>query len=194
MRIGIYGGTFDPIHVGHLITAEYARELLALDQLHFVVAAVPPHKTGLPITPAEDRFEMVRRAVASNPHFLPSDVEIRRGGRSFTVDTLRELRQSLGVTREELVFLMGQDSLADFATWRQPERILELATVVAFRRPNVPLDGVPEVFLQRIRLLETPLIEISATEIRRRVREGRSIRYLVPDEVAEYIRQRGLYR
>ena len=193
MRVGVYGGTFDPIHVGHLIIGELAREALELDRLLFVVAKRPPHKVTEAITPAEVRLEMVRLATHDNPFFEPSDIEIRRGGISYTVDTLQALTDELGTTREELFFLMGADSLVDFPNWRRPERILELATVVALRRPGVDLSDVDPEYLRRVRLLPTPLLEISATNIRQRVSRGCSIRYLVPDAVVDYIRTHGLY-
>jgi nicotinate-nucleotide adenylyltransferase len=194
VRLGLYGGTFDPIHMGHLITAEMAREILALDKVMFVVACSPPHKQDSVITEPAHRLAMARLAVASNPHFEVSDLEIRRGGISYTVETLAAVRDLYGLSQEDLVFLMGQDSLADLPNWREPERILSLATVVVFRRPGVSLNAVPSHFLSAARMLDTPLIEISATDVRRRVREGRSIRYLVPDAVAEYIARHKLYR
>ncbi|MDZ7372538.1 MAG: nicotinate-nucleotide adenylyltransferase [candidate division KSB1 bacterium] len=194
MKLGLYGGTFDPIHLGHLITAEFAREALGLQKVLFVVAAQPPHKQSTVATPAHHRLEMVRRALSSNPHFEASDLEIRRGGISYTVETLEFVRRRWNLQRDELFFLMGQDSLADLRNWREPERILSLATVVVFRRSHTPLHDVPPSYLAAVRILETPLIEISATDIRNRVRQGRSIRYLVPDAVAEYIERHGLYR
>ncbi len=193
MRVGVYGGTFDPIHVGHLIIGELAREALELDRLLFVVAKRPPHKVSEVITPAKFRLEMVRLATLDNPFFEPSDIEIRRGGVSYTVDTLQALSEELDLARERLFFLMGADSLVDFPSWRQPDRILELATVVALRRPGVDLSDVDPEYLRRVRLLPTPLIEISATNIRQRVSRGCSIRYLVPEPVIDYIREHKLY-
>ncbi|NOZ55194.1 MAG: nicotinate-nucleotide adenylyltransferase [Calditrichaeota bacterium] len=193
MRVGVYGGTFDPIHVGHLIIGELAREALELDRLLFVVAKRPPHKVSESITPAEFRLEMVRLATLDNPFFEPSDIEIRRGGVSYTVETLQALSDELELPRENLFFLMGADSLVDFPNWRQPDRILELATVVALRRPGVDLSDVDPEYLRRVRLLPTPLLEISATNIRQRVSRGCSIRYLVPEPVVQYIREHKLY-
>ena len=187
MRIGLYGGTFDPPHVGHLIVASQAFEALELDRLDFVPSAVPPHKRGRVGAPAEDRLEMVRLAVAGDPRFGVEDVELRREGASYTVDTLRVLRER--DPECELVFLVGVDQVREFHTWREPDEVARLARLAVLSRGGEQIGeiGLP---LQRV---DVTRIDLSSTEIRRRVREGKSIQYLVADAVREKIRRDGLY-
>jgi nicotinate-nucleotide adenylyltransferase len=199
MRLGIFGGSFDPVHYGHLILAEQCREQCRLDEVWFVPAASPPHKPGLTLAPEAARVEMLQFALAGNPDFRISRVELDRGGVSYSVQTLQQLHDE--DPSRELFFLIGADSLRDFPTWREPERIAELATLVAVNRGfTAPADldtwlkRLPEPIRTRMQLVEMPPIGISATEIRRRVAEGRSIRYLVPRAVEVYIAEKGLYR
>ncbi len=197
-RIGVFGGTFDPIHLGHLIVAEVAREALGLDSVIFVPAGEPWHRGGAPAGAAAARLEMTRLATADNPHFSVSTVDLDRSGPTYTVETLRILQEQNPAAR--LVFLLGADALAQIGIWREPARIPELADVVALTRPGAPpidpasLESVVPGAVQKIGSLETPLIGISATEIRRRVKAGLSIHYLVVPAVERYIRERGLYR
>ncbi|MEZ5065501.1 MAG: nicotinate-nucleotide adenylyltransferase [bacterium] len=189
-RLGIFGGTFDPIHLGHLIVAELARCLLRLDRVLFVPARIPPHK-GPVATEPEHRFRMTCLATEGNPHFAVSDLELRREGPSYTVDTLRTLRAE-SPEGTDTYLLMGADSARDLETWKDSDILLEEATVVVADRRG---DGeIPARVRERATLLSTPLIEISSSDIRRRVRDGRTIRYLVADSVESYIRSEGLYR
>jgi len=190
--IGIYGGTFDPVHNAHLLLAECAREELGLDVLLFIPANIPPHKTwGRRITPAHCRLEMLRLATASNPHFSVSTHEIDNRGVSYTLDTLRWLRQ--GHPDSALTLLIGGDAARDFHTWREPEEIAGLASIAVVDRPGIylPDEILPGVGFHRV---SAPLIDISSTDIRERVAAGRSIRYRTHDRVIEYIYENGLYR
>lgn len=195
MRLGILGGTFDPPHIGHLILGECAREQLELDRVLFIPAAVQWRKAGRAISDAQHRLEMVRLAIADNPAFHLSTIEIDRGGPSYTADTLEEL--SVRHPEASLHFIVGQDALEDLPNWRRPQRILQLAWIAVAARDGVPgpereappLPGLRERLLR----IDMPLIEVSATGIRERVGYGRSIRYLVPPAVEAYIRQHGLY-
>ena len=198
MRIGILGGTFDPIHYGHLILAEEAWACLELERVLFVPAREPPHKLRQPNSPAADRLEMVRLSVASNPHFDVSDIELARPGPSYTVDTLALLQEALG-PQAELYFLMGLDSLANLPTWHDPAGIVARARLVVARRPGYEadlerLEGVLPGITARTHFLALPEIGIASHDLRRRVREGLPIRYQLPEAVEEYIYARGLYR
>jgi nicotinate-nucleotide adenylyltransferase len=190
MKLGILGGTFNPPHVGHLIVAEYARQKLALAKILFIPAGISPHKRGERIPDSHHRMEMLRLAIAGNPSFEPSDIEIKRGGVSYTVDTLAELRAER--PNEALVLLIGLDNLADFHTWREPEKILQSAQVVVMTRPGVNVDALHR-YGSKVAVCEVPEIGISSSDIRDRVARGESIRYLVPDGVREYIVSQGLY-
>ncbi|MCS6845784.1 MAG: nicotinate-nucleotide adenylyltransferase [Caldilineales bacterium] len=198
MRLGVLGGTFDPIHLGHLILAEEARDRLRLDRVLLAPAADPPHKDGRRVSPAEHRVRMVALAVADNPHLVLSRVDVDRPGPHFTLDMVRLLLAEHGPDTE-LFFLMGQDSLVDLPTWHRPRELMALCRLVAFSRPDVPLDwealeaALPGVREQVI-LLPMPLLQISGTDLRQRVREGRTIRYQVPAAVEAYILAQGLYR
>jgi nicotinate-nucleotide adenylyltransferase len=190
--IGIFGGTFDPVHTAHLLLAESAREELALDALIFMPANIPPHKIdGRAITPADCRVEMLRIAIADNPCFSLSTYEIDCRGVSYTVETLKWLRAER--PGAELTLLIGGDAARDFGTWRQPEEIARLARLAVWERPGIPLP--PEVLPGvGYHTLSAPLVEISSTDIRERVARGRSIRYRTPRPVIDYINQHGLYR
>lgn len=198
VRLGIYGGTFDPIHIGHLILAESCREACRLDEVWFVPAADPPHKPDCPITPSHLRRQMVERAIADHPQFRVCDLELQRGGTSFTVDTLRELTKRHPTA--ELLLLIGADSLFDFATWKEPREILNLATLVAVNRGDQPTQTsesppapLPADFFDRVRHVQMPGIDVSATRLRENVRQGKSIRYLTPRPVEDLILAEGLY-
>lgn len=197
LRIGLMGGTFDPIHFGHLILAEQAWEKYNLDKILFVTAADPPHKAGRDVTDARHRFEMTRLAVEDNDHFEISTVELDRSGPSYTVDTIRQI---LGLYGEGtcVYLLVGADEARAFSTWRDPYIIKDLATVVVANRPGCPVTGalnaLPADLADGIEPLSMPGVDISSTDLRERVRLGRSIRYLVPDSVKEYIMSTNLYR
>jgi nicotinate-nucleotide adenylyltransferase len=189
-RLGIFGGTFDPVHVGHLILAQEALEQLDLDRLWFLPASRPAHKRARAITPVSHRIAMLRHAVRGNPRFTISRIEADQDGPSFTVTTLERLART---ERADLYFLMGQDSLEEFRTWREPDRILALARlVVAPRGERAPrLDAATR---RRVVFLDQPRIGIASSDIRRRLRRGAAVRYWVPDPVLSYIRRHGLYR
>ena len=199
MKLGILGGTFDPIHMGHLIIAEEAREQLNLDEVLFIPTGNPWMKTGTVITPAVHRLSMVKLAIRANPHFKASSMEIDRPGETYTIDTLTDLRAK-SKSPAEIFFIVGMDSLKSFHRWKEPQKILELCTVVAVSRPGYAdvnrreIESVSKELAGRVRFLEGDLIEISGTDIRRRVAQGRSIRYRVPREVEEYISKHHLYQ
>ncbi len=191
MNIGIFGGTFDPPHVGHLIVCEHAREELGLDKILFIPSAISPHKQHHQLVNPEARLEMVRLATFGQDFFEPCDVEVHRGGVSYTVDTLDQLRQTY--PNEKFTLLLGFDNLVEFGTWKSPERILQLATVAAMTRPGVDPDGVADDLCGKFTLCRVPGIGISSSEIRDRVKHGKSIHYLVPKPVESYIYYRKLY-
>lgn len=198
MRVGVLGGTFDPIHIGHLVAAEEARVCLDLEKVAFVPANLPPHKLHLSVTATEHRLRMVQLAISDNPCFVLSRVDVDRFGPSFTVDTIELLRDEYG-PNGELYFIMGADSLADLLTWHRPERLIRLCRIVALTRPGyrADLDELNRLLpgaIARVQLLEMPLLEISSTDLQRRVQMGLSIKYLVPPAVEAYIRQHGLYQ
>jgi nicotinate-nucleotide adenylyltransferase len=191
MRLGVFGGTFDPVHMVHLVLAEQCREQARLDRVLFVPAARPPHKRDVALSPFARRVEMLQLAVSGHPVFQISEIEKDRPGPSFTADTLRALRQQY--PDDELFLLIGSDSLRDLPTWYEPEQIAELATLLVVLRPSVPLPGdLPKPF--RAQTVEMPLLEISSRDLRQRVREGRTIRYFVPRAVECYIETHGLYK
>lgn len=189
-RIGVFGGTFDPPHVGHLVAAVDARQVLDLDVVLLMVANVPWQKAASRnISGAEDRLAMTRAAVSDTEGIEVSDLEVRRGGPSFTADTLVELRR--GEPEAELFVILGNDAAAGFATWERHEEVAAAAHLVVVDRPGspTPADGP-----YRWTRVDIPELEVSSTEIRQRVATGRSIRYLVPDGVAPVVAERGLYR
>jgi len=190
-RIGILGGSFNPPHIGHLIIAEVARQKLRLEKVVFVPAYVPPHKKGEHAATASDRFRMTKLAVRMNPHFSVSDLEIRRRGISYTVDTVRSFKRRYPAS--ELFLIIGGDSLRQFWTWRSPQEILSLASLAVYSRHSD--GGHPRTKShKRIYHINGPLLEISSTEIRNRIGKDRSIQYLVPDRVRAFITRRKLYR
>ena len=201
MRIGLLGGTFDPVHLGHLLTAESCREQLSLDEVWFVPAAVSPHKQSQSASPSAARVEMLKLAIGGHPTFRVNEIELARGGVSYTVDTLETIRNQR--PDDELFLLLGGDSLADLPTWREPRRICELAVPATVGRPGSPLPNYSLVaeLVEPARLaeierhhVEMPLIGISSRDLRKRVAAGRSIRYQVPRAVEQYIAATGLYR
>lgn len=197
LRVGLLGGSFDPVHIGHLILAEEARDQLHLSRVYFVPAADPPHKRDRRLAPVEHRIRMVQEAILSNPFFAVSRVDVDRPGPHYTLDTLRLVRRQLP-PEAELFFLMGFDSLRDLPTWHEPGQLLATSHLVALTRHDVPIDWValenklPGV-RERVTLLDMPELEIASHELRARVASGRSIRYLTPDPVVDYIHSQGLY-
>ena len=198
MKVGIMGGTFDPIHIAHLIIGEEARTRLALDRVIFIPAGEPWMKPGHTVSAAAQRAEMVRLAISSNPAFSLSLNETERPGPTYTVDTLEQLLGELGYDTQ-LFLLLGWDSVAEMASWKAPYRISKMATVVAFPRPRFSkpeitvLERAMPGIADRIVFLDTPYLEISSTDIRTRIAEGGSVRYMVPDAVVQYITENKLY-
>jgi nicotinate-nucleotide adenylyltransferase len=196
LRLGVLGGTFDPVHVGHLLLAEGAREQLGLEQVLFVPAGQPWRKTRRRITKAEDRLAMLRLATEDNTAFEVSDLEVSRLGPSYTGETLASIRTEQ--KDAEIFFILGEDALADLPNWRDPDRIVELAMLAVARRPNdSPEDRDLELMAiapGREVWLSMPRIDISSSEIRERVRKGLSVRYRVPEAVEAYIREHKLYK
>ena len=210
--IGIFGGTFDPIHYGHLRAAEEAREILGLEKVLFLPSAHPPHKKACDVSPPHHRLEMVRRAVAGNPGFQASDLECHRAGPSYSVESLHALREQAGPSRD-LHFLLGSDAFLEIRTWHSYPELFELSHWVVMRRPGAEWKGrralptsLRESFAydrsidcyvhssgHRLCFRRFRCLEISGTEIRALARAGRSLRYLVPPSVEEYIREHHLY-
>jgi nicotinate-nucleotide adenylyltransferase len=210
--VGVFGGTFDPIHLAHLAVAESARDHLGLERVLFIPNGEPPHKPDRTVTPARDRLAMVRAAVAGNPAFEVSTVEVDRDGPSYTADTLATMLAESGSAGpgrdgvaggdepDELALILSVEALAGLATWHDPGRVLRLSRLVV-----APRDGYPDITeaaiaslvpgsAPRVTMLDGPRMRLSASEIRARVAAGRSIRYLVPDAVAAYIGDHGLYQ
>ena len=190
MRLGVMGGTFDPIHLGHLRAAESARSELGLERVVFVPARTPPHREP-PVASAWDRFAMVAVATAGHDAFVASEIELEREGPSYTVDTIAALREDGG---EDPVLIVGADSFAEMAGWKDAKRLLALCSVAVVPRPGASVANALGATGARVLVLEGPALPISSTEIRRRVAERRSIHYFVPTVVAEYVEKRGLYR
>jgi nicotinate-nucleotide adenylyltransferase len=196
MRLGLYGGTFDPIHLGHLILAEQCREACGLDRVWLIATGSPPHKPG-GRTAVAHRLEMVRIAIAGYPAFAASDIEAKRPGPHYSVETLEAIRSDH--PDDDLFFLIGADSLADLPMWREPERIAQLATIVVVNRPGI--EEVDPTQLpdfgpgsHPLAWVSIPPVGIASSDLRRRLAEGRSIRYMVPRGVEAYIEAHGLYR
>jgi nicotinate-nucleotide adenylyltransferase len=192
VRIGLFGGTFDPPHVGHLLAGNDAHEALALDRLLFVPAGTQPFKSGRVVATGQQRLEMLRLMIGEDRRFAVEPVEIERGGLSYTVDTVQALAErERGAT---LFLLIGEDLAAQFATWREPERIARLSEVVVLHRSGVPAAPGNEQGEPPLRRIETRRVDVSSTEIRSRVAAGRPIRGFVTDAVARYIDATALYR
>lgn len=198
-KIAVFGGTFDPIHFGHLIVSEEVRAKLALEEVLFIPAGQPWLKANRPVSSARDRVEMVRLAIADNPHFQLSTTEVDRPGPSYAVDTIDELRQRLG-SEAKLFFLLGSDALDELPQWKEPRRLIQLCRLVVFTRPGFslppmePLESAIPGLAKNSVSVQVPQVDISATDIRRRVAQGASIRQFVPLTVEKYILQQGLYR
>ena len=200
-RVGIMGGSFDPVHMGHLIIAQDAVEQLSLSKVIFIPAAVPPHKQHLKQLSAEHRLNMLQLAVETDQRFSVSDTEVRRGGLSYTVDTLQGLRDSLQT--ETLFLIVGSDTLVDLHTWYKIDQVLEMCEIATFIRPGeesirsieqkIKLSAKQKMQLMQ-NLMDAHRIEISSTEVRTRLLRGESIRYLVPPAVEAYIKTHGLYK
>jgi len=196
-RVGLLGGTFDPVHIGHLILAETARDTLRLDLVYFVPAASPPHKQGQIVASADDRLAMLDLALSDNSHFCISHIDLNRSGPHFTSDMVRLVRQELGQD-VELWFLMGLDSLIDFPNWHEPDVIRSVARLAAATRPGYeidfgPLEAALPGIVHEVTLLPMPGVSIASNNLRRRIQYGSSIRYLVPEAVRQYMREHQVY-
>ena len=197
MRIGILGGSFNPPHVGHLVMAQEALAQVGLDRVVFMPVAAPPHKDLVDDPGPEERFELCRLAVAKDERFAVSRLELDRGGPSYTADTLREIHASS--PGDELTFILGGDQAQGLPEWKDPGTILDLATLAVAEREGIRRQDIAERVAQlpgaeRLVFFDMPRIDVSSSQIRRRVRDGRPIRYLVPDDVARVIGARGYYR
>lgn len=197
-KLGIMGGTFDPIHYGHLVTAEAARHQFELDRVMFIPAGIPPHKTRRSISGPEHRLLMTRLAVQSNPWFEVSDMEITRTGPSYTINTVTEIM--MRYPGADVCFITGADAVLEILTWHRVEELLNTCCFIAATRPGYCLKGLreilaslPERYLDNIYTMEVPALAISSTDIRLRIIDGRPIKYLLPEAVEEYILKHKLY-
>ncbi len=186
------GGTFDPVHTGHLFIAREAAEIYALDRVYLIPAALPPHKANHPSSSAEDRYRMALLAAEDEPRFIVSDVEIERKGKSYTIDTVRAFRKRF--KDAEIYFIIGFDSYLEFNSWKDSEALLEECVFAAAPRNSGDRERLRAGLRKGFKPLDIPLLEISSTDIRKRVSEGRSIRHIVPASVEKYITQHNLYR
>lgn len=219
MKLGLFGGSFNPVHNGHLAIARQTREALGLDRILFIPTSQPPHKPDGSLAPAQDRYEMVRLAIVSDPTLAISDVEIRRPGKSYSIDTVRQLQQEYGA-QTQLFFLIGLDAFLDFPSWRAPQTLLELCSFVVLSRPGlsfrslstvarlppIPYPSLADLDAGRISRIEAPIgrqrltclklppSPISASEIRSRIRQGLPVANLLPPLVESYILQHHLYQ
>ncbi|MBL8816593.1 MAG: nicotinate (nicotinamide) nucleotide adenylyltransferase [Planctomyces sp.] len=198
MRLGILGGTFDPVHYGHLLMAEICRQELQLERVHLLPAGNPPHKPGRKIADGHSRADMLSFGVSGMPEFVVDRRELRRQGPSFTVDTLLEFQREFPDAERYLI--IGADSLRDFLTWKSPERIAELATIVVCNRPGLPHPSLEQIeewvgnsISKSVVLVSMPGTDLSSTDLRDRIRSGRSIRFMTPRAVEAFIQQHRLY-
>jgi nicotinate-nucleotide adenylyltransferase len=190
MRVALYGGTFDPVHTGHLLIAEYAREAFQLDHVVFIPTAIPPHKSA-PATPAHHRLHMLRLAMSSNPKFTVNDWEIRLKRVVYSFETIAHFRTLW--PQKQLSFIVGTDMLRDIDLWKTGRHLLKQCRFLVAERPGVPWSSLPRTLRQKTSRIEWPAVPFASHEIRARVRKGLSIRYQVPDKVASYIAKHRLY-
>ncbi|MDI6839513.1 MAG: nicotinate-nucleotide adenylyltransferase [bacterium] len=190
LRLGVFGGAFDPPHTAHLIAAEMARDKFEFNKIIFIPSYMPPHKDA-PVASAGDRLEMLKLATKDNPYFEVSDIEIRRKETSYTVDTVKELTRIYHGA--ELFLIIGMDEAKDFMTWKAPAKILTLCKFVVINRPGFKKEEVPDVLREKVQFLMLN-IDISSTKLREFIKNGKSIKYLVPKEVELYIKRRELYK
>jgi len=191
MKICLFGGTFDPPHIGHLLIAQTVYEAENFDKVLFIPAYAPPHKNG--ITPKEHRVEMVKIAISDNPNFEYSDVDIIRQGISYTIDSVLDIKSKLGLTNDEIYYLIGSDNLIDFKNWKSPKEILEECKVIVAIRPGFRPSDIPHWILQKVHFANIPRFELASTKIRARWVKGLTIRYMVTLPIWEYINDNNLY-
>ncbi len=189
-RIGVFGGSFDPIHIGHLAIAHEALRQCDLDVVLFIVTALPPHKKE-PEAAVEHRLRMVEMAIEAEPRFRASRIEIERGGASYTAETLNQLRRTY--SESSFYLIVGADSAIDFSMWKDPDSVIEMSRVVVAPRPGFDLSQIEPRLRGRAQVFQAPMIDLSSTMIRDRLRDGQPIEFLVPDAVERYIREHGLY-
>lgn len=192
-KIGLFGGTFDPIHTGHLIVAEIIRDTLNLDRVIFIPASKHPFKNNSFISDQTHRLKMIRLAIRNNKHLAVSDIELKTDQVTYTVDTIEKFREDYPEGTGEIYFLMGMDNLNQFHLWKEPDRLVELCKIVVFTRPGFEPARDAKKYQSRIRIIQIPLLEISSTQIRKRVKSRHTIRYLVPPDVESYIVKNKLY-
>jgi nicotinate-nucleotide adenylyltransferase len=188
-KVGIFGGTFDPIHLGHLITAQSVREIRKLEKIIFIPAFISPHKSDAITSSAEDRLNMIKIAIEGIPFFDYSEMEIQKGGVSFTIETVKELKNRY----DELEFIIGYDNIFSFHTWKDPDEIMKLTKIVVLKRKSSHPPQFKDKYYQQAVFVQTRGIEISATDLRERVKKGLPINFLVPPNVLEYIHNHNLY-
>lgn len=192
MKLAIMGGTFNPPHLGHLICAEEAYDHFEFDQVMFVPSARPPHKDNSGILEAQHRYMMTLLATQSNSHFQVSRIELDRPGRSYSIETVREFKKKYGQDTE-VYWIIGADSVLDMSIWKDVDELLSICKFIAINRPGYDLNQADQRFLGKVQLFRVTAVDISASEIRQRVRQGKSIKYLVPPDVENYIYENGLY-
>ncbi|MEW6065617.1 nicotinic acid mononucleotide adenylyltransferase [Desulforamulus profundi] len=197
-QICLMGGTFDPIHYGHLVVAEEVRQKFGIQKVIFIPAARPPHKMGQEISEPHHRVNMTRLATASNRYFEVSTIEIERQGLSYTIDTVQEIKSIYKI--ETVYFITGADAVLEILTWKEAEKLLNMCTFIAATRPGYNLNNLKETLkslpgeiFKKTLPLEVPALSISSSDIRQRVREGRSIKYLLPEPVEQYIKENKIY-
>jgi nicotinate-nucleotide adenylyltransferase len=194
MKTGLFGGTFDPIHNGHLIVAESVRSNCGLDRIVFIPSGCPPHKDPGSYSGPDIRLDMVNLAIRDYPQFEISTIELYKTESAYAIDTIRDLQNDGARADDSLHYIIGADSLLDLHTWRDPDDILQSIKTLVVPRPGFDPEKADKRFREQVSMVNTPLISISSTEIRRRVREGKSIQFWVPDTVRTYIEEKGLYR
>ena len=192
MKLAIFGGSFNPPHIGHLIVIECVRDLLQFDKVLFIPSAQPPNKHDTSLAPAQSRLEMTRLAVKANSNLEVSDIDLHRQGISYTIDTVNELMERY--PRSSLSLIIGADNLLEFETWKSPDEILARAELIVMSRPGFDLHSAKGKYARSAKLVNVPQIGVSGTDFRRRVKFGRSIHYLIPSLVEDYITQKRLYR
>ena len=193
MKTCLFGGTFDPPHFGHLIVAQTIFEAEHFDRIVFVPAHTPPHKIGTKISPVDARIKMLKIATKDNPNFIISDNEIKRGGVSYSIDTILSYKEEAKIETNDLFYLIGSDSLKQFETWKEPKRILDECRLIVAIRPGFRPSDIPNWILARVQFANIPRIEISSTQIRQRWLENKTIRYMVTQPVWQFINKNKIY-